>query len=199
MKTKALMHRHGGRITQITGIAHEAHADTKDTRPASYYFLADVEWFDGTRSNELKVPPFAIVLDEENMAQAEREYTLVSDNLADYLRVKGEWCDDGKHRHWMPFYSKGRVDFDGPRWVKVPTRFLADYISRGLDAPSTRAYCSLKSHNYIDANDEAIERLIIEARYTATQRHRGMAQSAKALLRALRDANVTTYTFTPGD
>lgn len=195
MQTKALMHRQGGRITAITAIGHELDR---------YYFIADVAWDDGGQSDQLRVEPYQLVIDEAATKVGEAEYVDASDKLADYLRLNGEWQTGNGRRHWVGYYARNRWDFDAPRWVKVPTRFLADHIERGLQTPNVKAYCPLKSHNYIDANDAAIEDLLADARHYASpggpdQLPRGLKQSAKALIRHLRKANVTSYTLEPGD
>lgn len=193
MKTKALMHRHGGRINEITGIGHET--DASEGR-AYYYFTGNVEWLDGSKSEAHHIEPFLIVLDEEQIGESEREYIRISDALADYLREKGEWQKRGDYRTWVPYFQTGRIGIDGPRWVKVPTRFLADHIDRGLPTPSVRNYCPLKRDNYIDANDADIDQLISDARFYAHKDGPDQAgtlrRSAQALLRALARENLTT-------
>lgn len=199
MEIKGLLHRNGGTITAINGIGH----DTDEQGRAFYYFTANVQWWDGGISTALRTAPFAIVIDDQGRdpKTGEAEYVKISDALADYLRAKGEWHPLEGGRGWTPYYPRGLVAIDGPAWVKVPTRYLAHYIDRGMPTPATRNYCPERTHNYIDASDNAIETLMADARQAATCEVPGLGlkQSAKALLRALIKQNVTTYMLTPGD
>ena len=76
MEITALLHRNGGNITRVHGIGHHTEKD----QTARYYFIADVEWWDGSRSTRLEVAPFALVIDDQGRdpAAGEREYVKLS-------------------------------------------------------------------------------------------------------------------------
>jgi len=101
MQTKYLSHKHGGKIVSVTAIAHETYR-----RVASWHYIGDVEWSDGSKSESTCIAPWAVCFDQKD-DNAQREYGLLSEKLARYLETYGKWHDlkhtkDGRVYAWTP-------------------------------------------------------------------------------------------------
>lgn len=95
-----LKHRHGGTITAITGIGHETYKHV-----ASWHFIGNVDWEDGSHSDDLQIAPNAVCADTAAQVQP------YMDALNDYLARRGEWHDmkytrDGRAYSWTPHEQK---------------------------------------------------------------------------------------------
>ena len=87
-----LTHRHGGRITRITGIGHTCGKPQCDGRSTDYWFyIGDVEWPEGPVSRNTEIPPWAVCCDSKDM---EAECIPLNAAMADYLREHGTF-DNG--------------------------------------------------------------------------------------------------------
>jgi hypothetical protein len=101
MNTKYLRHRHGGTITEISAIAHESYKGV-----ASWHFVGDVQWDDGTKSCGTTIAPFCVCFNQDNpLAKAEGDGLFAQ--LSDYLTRNGAWHDtkrarDGRVYTWTP-------------------------------------------------------------------------------------------------
>jgi len=98
-----LYHRHGGEITAIKAVAHATYRGV-----ASWHFIGDVTWRDGSSSKDIEIAPFALCYDEANAEGAR-----LHDWLNDYLGRVGEWhgpkrARDGRVYHWTPKRPDGR-------------------------------------------------------------------------------------------
>jgi len=90
MQPAFLMHKHGGRITALTSIAH----DTEDG-VASWHFYGSVDWSDGSKSKEIIIPPWALCCDHKN-PDAVAEVNTALQKLNDYLAEVGTWHEKTK-------------------------------------------------------------------------------------------------------
>jgi len=97
-----LEHKHGGKITSISAIGHETYK-----RVASWHYVGRVEWSDGTVSERIRIPPYAVCFDHDDSASKE-QYARLAQQLDLYLQAEGEWLDKPKHMrdgrlvHWVP-------------------------------------------------------------------------------------------------
>lgn len=90
-------HKHGGRITAITKIAHDTEGKGKNKR-AFWFFVGDVDWFDATRSKSIEIAPIALCCDQDN-PEAKAQLDKILEALHSYLLSNGEWTDRGV---WVP-------------------------------------------------------------------------------------------------
>jgi hypothetical protein len=101
-----LLHKHGGTITAITGIAHETYKGVAD-----WHFIGDIEWQDGTKSRGRPIPPYCLCYETpEQKAEIERLMGLMNA----YLETQGEWHDqkskrDGRVYSWTPKAPTGHA------------------------------------------------------------------------------------------
>lgn len=101
-----LDHKHGGKITEIHGIAHREEKP-KNGQSRDYWFVvADVEWRDGSKSQKTEVEPCAICCDEPNKND---ELRCVMNALDEYLREHGEYHSRKPHQGWYA-HRKGTID-----------------------------------------------------------------------------------------
>jgi hypothetical protein len=97
MKIQYLDHRHGGRITELSAIAHDT-----EQRRAFWFFIGDVEWPDGKVSKAVEISPICLCRDSDNKP-ADEELNVVLAAMNDYLGRNGEWKD-----HWKPKAKRGQ-------------------------------------------------------------------------------------------
>ena len=101
MKPNHLFHKQGGRIVKIHTIGHHTYKGVAD-----WYFVADVEWSDGTKSKLLEVAPYALCTDSGHPG-AKIEIDGLMEKMNGYLAKHGEWHEakrkkDGRIVHWTP-------------------------------------------------------------------------------------------------
>lgn len=85
MQTQYLEHKHGGRIVAFHSMGHSTYKGV-----ASWFYVCDVDWNDGTKSDKIEVAPWALCFDHSN-AEARREYEAIVELLSNYLEQNGEW------------------------------------------------------------------------------------------------------------
>lgn len=94
---KRTAHKHGGRIIRITSIAHEVNKPNDGLSRDTWWFVGDVDWDDGTRSDGLEIAPWAVCCYDDDRS----EVLALSELMANYLAERGEWCDrESKHEGW---------------------------------------------------------------------------------------------------
>jgi len=96
-----LMHRNGGTITALTHVAHGTYGGV-----ASWFFIGNVEWQDGSKSENREIYPNHICGEPE-------EVNPLMAKLNQYLEDAGTWHDakhkrDGRIYHWTPKAKQGR-------------------------------------------------------------------------------------------
>lgn len=99
-----MFHKHGGKITVLTHIGHEIYDGV-----AEWFFRGRVEWQDGSVSEDIAIPPYALCHDD-----TPESTKAVHDALAKldrYLQAYGNFHEpkhkkDGRVVHWTP---KSRV------------------------------------------------------------------------------------------
>jgi hypothetical protein len=55
-----LLHKHGGTITSVSEIGHETYKGV-----ANWFFIGNVEWNDGSRSEAIQIAPIAVCYETE--------------------------------------------------------------------------------------------------------------------------------------
>ena len=90
MQPQHLQHKNGGRVTAIHGVGHR----TLERVPY-WFYLCDVAWSDGTKSEGIEVMPDRLCANVVNPA-AVAEINLVSDALMAHLRKHGRWLKKGR-------------------------------------------------------------------------------------------------------
>lgn len=97
IRPTTLYHKHGGKITKIRGITHREDKP-KDGRSRDYwFFVADVEWRDGGKSEKTEVAPYAVCCEEPS---SNDELKCVMKALNEYLLEHGEYCEGKPHEGW---------------------------------------------------------------------------------------------------
>ena len=95
---KNTFHKHGGRIISVSGIAHEANPPKQGYSRDTWWYIGDVDWNDGTKSDNLEIAPWAVCYLDENQRE---EVLALSEALSDYLSHNGTWCGhESKHQGW---------------------------------------------------------------------------------------------------
>jgi hypothetical protein len=99
LKLNHTNHRHGGKITRVTGINHETARPQYGRSQDFWFFIGDVEWDDGTKSADTEIAPWALAqYDGTEDGRQEIENLLRVMNA--YLDANGEWHHQGKHQGW---------------------------------------------------------------------------------------------------
>jgi hypothetical protein len=93
-------HRHGGQIIAITGIGHDTF-----TGVASWFFIGDVKWRDGSESKQMQIAP-------NEICGTQHECSPLFEKLNAYLTHAGEWHKmkhkrDGRCYSWTPRERRG--------------------------------------------------------------------------------------------
>lgn len=106
MKTIDTFHKHGGRIREVHAIAHRTYKGV-----AEWFFIATVEWNDGSVSEFAEVAPWALVSGE---LSGKDEVDALVAKLTDHLAEHGEWHEprqkrDGRIYGWTPKHPDGRT------------------------------------------------------------------------------------------
>lgn len=143
MKTTHLAHKHGGKITAITACAHATFKGV-----ASWHFIGDVTWFDGSTSTAVELAPWVVCYDSQDPA-AKAEGDGVHAALTDYLGRVGQWHDQKRSRggvmySWTPFEKSGSFPLPDPAaavaepfcTIAVPATFYDDHVERLGSEPS---------------------------------------------------------------
>lgn len=99
MKVAHLEHKHGGRVTDLLSIEHEA----QPRGMVTWFFTGRVEWDDGTTSERAEISPVCLCYDHASK-DAKAEMDGVSQRLMDYLGKNGEWQERGG---WKPRAKRG--------------------------------------------------------------------------------------------
>lgn len=107
MKIEHLLHKHGGRITEIRAVGHHTWKGV-----ASWHLVGNVKWDDGTESEKLEIPPFCLARD--GSPEAVDELAAVLESMNAYLSREGEWHDmkhkrDGRAYSWTPKNAKNEL------------------------------------------------------------------------------------------
>jgi hypothetical protein len=90
-------HHHGGKITCIYGCSHAIDKPQDGHSRDHWFFIADVQWSDGTKSEKTEVPPYALCCDDLGKNP---EIDGLMSAMNEYLSANGEWFDTGKHQGW---------------------------------------------------------------------------------------------------
>lgn len=97
VELKHTMHKHGGRIVRITAIGHEANKPQDGYSRDGWWFVGDVDWFDGTKSDGIEIAPWAACYDEGNRTEVDA----LGDLLMEYLLANGDWYGPKSgHQGW---------------------------------------------------------------------------------------------------
>lgn len=101
----ALQTNSGGKITNLKAVGHETFKGVAD-----WFFVGDVEYFDGSKGENRQIPPFALCYESDADKPA---LDAAMQRLNDYLRRNGEWHDaketrDGRMYSWTPAKPKGQ-------------------------------------------------------------------------------------------
>jgi hypothetical protein len=97
-KPKAVDHKHGGHITEITGLGHVTDKPKEGRSRDYWHFFGNVTWRDGTQSKGIEIAPYALCQDSD---EGHAEVIELMEAMNAYLREHGEWCDSkSKHEGW---------------------------------------------------------------------------------------------------
>lgn len=101
METKYLEHKSGGRITKVHAIGHGT-----DANGAYWFFIADVQWYDGTSGTRRQIAPGAMCYDHD-IPEAHDEFNRLYAMLNRYLLELGTFSE--KASRWVPVKRRGEV------------------------------------------------------------------------------------------
>lgn len=97
IRPTTLDHKHGGKITEIHGISHRENRPKDGYSRDYWFFVADVEWFDGSKSHKTEVEAFKVCCENP---PANEELKCVMKALDEYLSEHGEYHDGKPHQGW---------------------------------------------------------------------------------------------------
>lgn len=97
-KPTAVFHKHGGRILEVTGIAHQVEKPRNGYSQDAWWFVGRVEWSDGSGSPD-KLHPIDAPMLCADTPEGHAEINAMGDLMMAYLREHGEWRD-AKPRGW---------------------------------------------------------------------------------------------------
>jgi hypothetical protein len=104
IRPTTLDHKFGGKVVAIHGIAHREDKP-KDRRSRDYwFFVADVEWQDGGKSERTEVEPFKLCCDEP---RTNDELKCVMKAMDEYLSEHGDW-NNPKAEGWFAHRKAAR-------------------------------------------------------------------------------------------
>jgi hypothetical protein len=103
----ALHHRHGGVITTVYGIEHLKGKPRDGHSTDFWFFRADVEWDDGSRSERIEVSPQSLVADD---APNHPHLKSLLEAMNAYLAANGEWRRDAKLQGWVAHRGPGTMN-----------------------------------------------------------------------------------------
>jgi hypothetical protein len=106
MTTQTLSHRYGGRVTKVHGVEHLKATPVRGRSRDFWFFRADIEWSDGSKSDGTEVPPHALCCDEPS---TNAELRALLDAMNAYLNEHGEWKHDAKQQGWFAKRGPGRI------------------------------------------------------------------------------------------
>jgi len=93
MKTTALSHRHGGKITALNAIEHVTPKGRG--KRASWWFIGTVLWDDGSLSEAVEISPICVCAEDP---PNNPEIAEAMGKLHEYLMQHGEWIGS----EWIP-------------------------------------------------------------------------------------------------
>jgi hypothetical protein len=100
-----IFHKHGGKITRITGFGHYTAKPVDGRSQDTWHFLGDVQWNDsGKVQRQAEIPPWAICTDSD---AGHKEISDLLNDLMEYLGEKGQWFNDSKSKH-QGWYANSR-------------------------------------------------------------------------------------------
>ena len=97
--TNVLLHRHGGKILEITEMRHQMDKPSGGYSRDSWYFMGRVQWEDGSGSTD-KLSPIDVPMLCAETESGRQEINALCGLMMDYLGKHGEWSDEGKHKGW---------------------------------------------------------------------------------------------------
>jgi len=98
-KLEHTLHAHGGRVVSIEKMSHSTDPPEDGFSRDTWFFLGDVEWDDGGKSEELEMHPGVLCFDGEH----HEEVLELSEMISKYLVDHGTWDHesvDHKPRGW---------------------------------------------------------------------------------------------------
>lgn len=104
-----ILHRHGGRVLEITGIGHKIDRPQMGYSRDYWFYLGRVAWDDGSGDQKKirQIEPFSLCA---SSPEGFAEINAVSDLMMEYLGEHGEWCDSkSKHEGWYAHNRKERL------------------------------------------------------------------------------------------
>ncbi len=88
-------HAHGGRVVIVHSMNHSIDPPENGYSRDTWFFLGDVEWDSGGKSESLEIHPGSLCYDGSR-----DEVFELSQMMADYLVEHGTWNHDGEPRGW---------------------------------------------------------------------------------------------------
>jgi hypothetical protein len=90
------LHKHRGRITRIDSIHHSVDPPENGYSRDTWFFLGDVEWSDGGKSELIQIHPSLLCYDKDHR----EEVFELSEMMAKYLAENGTWDHEKRPRGW---------------------------------------------------------------------------------------------------
>jgi hypothetical protein len=106
MSPTTLSHQHGGSIVTVHGIEHLKAKPVGGRSRDFWFFRADVQWSDGSKSERTEVPPHSLCCEDPS---TNTELRALLEAMNAYLNEHGEWKRDGKQQGWFAKRGPGRI------------------------------------------------------------------------------------------
>jgi hypothetical protein len=106
-KPTNVLHRHGGKILELTEIRHQTDKPSGGYSRDAWYFMGRVQWGDG-KGDTNRLHPIDVPCLCSDTEEGMNEIRAISDLVMDYLHEHGEWCEGKPHEGWYAHDRKQR-------------------------------------------------------------------------------------------
>jgi hypothetical protein len=93
-----VLHRHGGKILELTEIRHQTEKPSGGYSRDAWYFMGRVQWDDGSGTGD-KLHPIDMAMLCSDTQEGQQEINGLSDLMMAYLKANGEWRES-KPQGW---------------------------------------------------------------------------------------------------
>jgi hypothetical protein len=94
-----VLHRHGGKILEVTEMRHQTEKPSGGYSNDAWYFMGRVRWEDGSGGGD-KLHPIDVPMLCSDTPEGQQEISALCELTMAYLHENGEWFDSKPHEGW---------------------------------------------------------------------------------------------------